>query len=74
LCSRRREAERLVRNERRRLAQELHDGTQQRLAALLLKVDAGQAAWGEINPAVLVGLVGIARDSLSLRREMRVTV
>jgi signal transduction histidine kinase len=73
-AGRRLEAELLVRNERRRLAQELHDGAQQRLAALLLKVDAGQAAWGDANPAVFAGLEGIALDIQALLREIRATV
>lgn len=73
-AGRRLEAELLVRNERRRLAQELHDGTQQRLAALLLKVDAGQAAWGATDPAVFAGLEEIALDIQALLREIRATV
>ena len=74
VAGRRLERELLVRNERRRLAQELHDGIQQRLAALLMKVDACQAAWGNTHPAWYAGLEGIALDIQTLIREIRATV
>jgi hypothetical protein len=47
---------------------------QQRLAAPLLKVGAGLTARGATHPAVFAGLAEIVRDSLVLRREIRVTV
>ncbi len=73
-AGRRLERELLVRNERRRLAQELHDGAQQRLAALLLKVDACQAVVGDANPALFTCLEEVASELQGLMREMRSTV
>jgi len=74
VTGRRLEAELAARNERRRLALALHDGTQQRLAALLLKVDACQSAWSGANPAAHAALEGIAREIQALISELRATV
>lgn len=73
-AGRRLERELLVRNERRRLAQELHDGTQQRLAALLLKVDACQAALDETHPEACATLEMVANELQGLMRDTRATV
>lgn len=73
-AGRRLERELLVRNERRRLAQELHDGTQQRLAALILQVDTCQATLGDTFPEACAVLEGIATELQGLIRNTRATV
>lgn len=75
-AARRLEHELLMRNERRRLAQELHDGTQQRLAALLLRIDACQAALAEMRPEprACALLEEVATEVQNLIRDTRGTV
>ncbi len=74
IAGRRAEQELLLQAERRRLAQELHDGFQQRAAALLLMVDRCQAALGETHADVCAGLEAIAIGLQALMHDARETV
>ncbi|MGC8782515.1 MAG: GAF domain-containing protein, partial [Anaerolineae bacterium] len=60
-----------VRAERRRLAQRLHDGMQQRLAALLLKLDWCQSQLKEDQEPLYDGLNAIAGQIYELITELR---
>ncbi len=74
VARRRLEHELVVRNERRQIARELHDGLQQHLAALLLQVDACQNAVGAAQPAVAANLEAVAVGLQAIMREIRSTV
>jgi len=60
-----------VRAERRRLARQIHDGMQQRLAALLLKIDWCESQLKEDQEALYDGLETIAAQIHALIDEMR---
>lgn len=70
-AARRVEQELMVRSERRRLAQWLHDGAQQRVATMLLKIDRCQAQLHADQEALYDALDELAADLQETLQEMR---
>ncbi len=74
IAGRQAERELLIQAERKRLAQELHDGFQQHAAALLLKIDHCEATLDATQADVRAGLEEIAVGLQALMRDARAAI